>query len=241
MKKRLLVKFRYCDYLLKVYEVSNGKCLYGVLYEFKCDTSVSPNRYTLTKVGSKVFEDGMDIDYVKRHFSMGFARVTKSDRMVDPNYRRIWTNDDYEEWKDYMLQDGEDEDTLTHERYHEDCSLFLDDERANLNKEIDGYIVAFADLGLWDGRHNAAKMVGTNVRDILYSSCDYIDWYCDRYNVRCSATHHDGTNHILYRVARTRDDAERLVNLIAYHDMDEESFRKATRSLRPYIAKVYGF
>jgi hypothetical protein len=46
---------------------------------------------------------------------------------------------------------------------------------------------------------------------------------------------------MLYRVAKSKEDAERLVNAIAYGGMTEEQFRKATRSLRPYVANVYGW
>ena len=163
---------------------------------------------------------------------------------VNKQRRVIWTNDDYDEWLKCMIADmeeGETEEDFDYDRYNEDCSLFLDDERVNLNVEVEGYIVAFASLGLWNGRVNGAKLIGTNVRSILYSDCDYVTWYCDRYNVRCDAIHHDGTNHIIYRVAKSKEDAERLQNLIAYHDMTEEEFRKRTRSLRPYVANVYGW
>ena len=117
----------------------------------------------------------------------------------------------------------------------------MEDERTNLDVEVDGYIVAFANLGLWNGRVNGAKLVGYNVKDILYSNDDYVTWFCDHYNVRCDTIHHDGRNHILYRVASSKEQAERLVNKIAYEDMSEEEFRKATKSLRPYVAKVYGW
>jgi len=160
---------------------------------------------------------------------------------IDKNRRIIWTNQDFDEWKECMLADGEDEDTLTYERYDEDCEINLGDERANLNVDVDGVIVAIASLGLWNGRVHGAKVIGTNVRDILYDNCDYLTWYCDRYNVRCDATHHDGINHYLYRVAKDRETAERLVDKIAYEGMSEEQFRKATKPLRPYVSKVYGW
>jgi hypothetical protein len=139
------------------------------------------------------------------------------------------------------MEEGESEEDFDYDRYHEDCSLFLDNERCNLDVEVDGYIVCFASLGLWNGRVNGAKLIGTNVKDILYSGCDLITWYCDVHNVRCDASHHDGTNHYLYRVADTKEKAERLINKIAFDDMSEEEFRRATKSLRPYVAKVYGW
>ncbi len=160
---------------------------------------------------------------------------------INKQMRIIWTNQNYDAWKEALIDDGEDEDDLTYERYDDDCSLFLDDERTNLNVDVDGYIVAFADLGLWNGRRTGAKLVGDNVRDILSSNDDYVTWFCDVYNVRCNSVHHDGQNHILYRVAKNKEHAKYLVNKIAYNDMTEEQFRKATKSLRPYIASIYGW
>jgi hypothetical protein len=42
-------------------------------------------------------------------------------------------------------------------------------------------------------------------------------------------------------VAKDRDTAERLVEKIAYEGMTEQQFMKATKSLRPYVAEVYGW
>ena len=154
--------------------------------------------------------------------------------------RVIWSNEEYEEWCDAMKEGITDEE-ITPEYYYYCCNEDIIDERINLHKDVDGYIVAFASLGLWNGRRNGAKLVGTLVSDILYSDCDYVTWYCDPYNVKCSATHHDGSNYILYRVADSKEQAERLVNKIAYGNMSEEQFRRATKSLRPYVAKVYGW
>ena len=155
----------------------------------------------------------------------------------------IWSDQiDYEDWREDMESEYPDENEQWRiDRAYAINDSYLDDERCNLDEEVDGVIVAFADLGLWNGRTNGARIEGTNVKDILHSNCDYVDWYCDRYNVRCDAIHHDGRNHYLYRVAKDREQAERLVNKIAYGGMTEEQFMKATRSLRTYVAKEYGF
>jgi hypothetical protein len=169
---------------------------------------------------------------------------------IDKQRRIIWTNNDYDKWEEDMLAEYPNEEereeegiTIDYERYYEDCEIFLDDERGNLDKKVNGYIVAFADLGFWYGRRNNAKLVGDNVKDILDSSygCDYNTFYCDQYNVKFEGSHHDGSHSILFRVAKDKDTAERLADKIAYHEMTEEAFRKATRSLRPYVAKVYGW
>lgn len=164
---------------------------------------------------------------------------------MDKKRKIIWTNNNFDEWRKAMIADMEDyesEDDFDEERYSEDCSVWLNDERANLNEEVDGCIICFARLGLWDGTHNGARIVGTNVKDILRTSCgDYVTWFCDQYNVRCEDTHHDGTNTYLYRIAKNREYAEKLSYKIAYEDMSEEEFRKATRSLKPFVANVYGW
>jgi hypothetical protein len=238
-------RFRKADRLLKVKKSGNG--LRGILYKFEWDTSVSPNKCHLVKMESASFNT-TDVEVVKRQFGMIDSKSVTSDNYIDVNHRVIWTNDDYDEWERCMLIDYPDEASreeegieINYERYHEDCDQYLDDERANLDVEVDGWIVAFGVLGLWDGKHNAACTFGNKVKNILKSECDYLDWYCDRYNVRCRASHHDGTNYYLYRVAKDREQAKRLVDAIAYEGMTEEEFRKATRSLRPYVAKVYGW
>jgi len=246
---KLIKRYRLGNKLLKIFE---GKgYLRGVMYEFKWDTSVSPNKCKLEQVSAAKFyeKDGDATDYrVRQYFGMVLAKPTTTDSYIDINHRIIWTNNDYDEWERCMLIDYPDEESreaegieISYERYYEECENSLYDERANLDVPVDGVIVAFADLGLWDGRHNGAKTVGRYVKQILSSGNDYQDWYCDRYNVRCTDIHHDGTNFILYRVAKDEDEAARLVQAIAYEGMTEEQFRKATRSLRPYVAKVYGW
>lgn len=158
---------------------------------------------------------------------------------INKQRRIIFTNNDYDEWCEAMAEMTDEE--ITPEYYAFCCETNLGDERCNLDVEVDGYIVAFANLGLWNGRVNAAKIIGTNVKDILYSNCDYVTWYCDVHNVRSEQIHHDGTNYIIYRVAKNKEEAEKLVRLVGYWDMSEEGFRRRTKSLRPYVAKVYGW
>ena len=235
---KLIGRYRLGSKLLKIYEAGNG--LRGVLYKFVWNTTVSPNKYRLEKQESASFNSNSEA-VVKQQFGMAYAHPVWSDSLINANHRVIWTNNDYEEWKACMLEDGYTEEECELDRYYDDCVNNLWDERANLDVPVDGVIVAFADLGLWDGRHNGAKVVGRYVKNILSSGNDYQDWYCDRYNVRCEDIHHDGTNSYLYRVAKSEEQAKRLVQAIAYENMTEEEFRKATKSLRPYVAKVYGW
>lgn len=186
-------------------------------------------------------EDLLPIDF-GNYYKVPFERKNGKIVLYPINKQRrvIWSNNDYDEWEEAMADEVTDEE-ITPEYYAFCRENDLDDERVNLDVEVDGYIVAFASLGLWNGRRNGAKLVGTNVRDILYSNDDYVTWYCDPHNVKAEMIHHDGTNYVLYRVARNKELAERLANKIAYDGMSEEQFRKATRSLREYVARVYGW
>ena len=42
-------------------------------------------------------------------------------------------------------------------------------------------------------------------------------------------------------IAKDRDEAERIADKIYNREIDEEGFRRRTRSLYPYVAAVYGW
>lgn len=138
-----------------------------------------------------------------------------------------------------MLEDDKYE--VSDEEWCEEVGRWLDDERMNLDREVDGVIIAFADLGLWQGRRQGYKILGSRIADILSSPYEDAEWYGDTYNIRGRMTHHDGTNYVLYRVAKDREEAERIAGMIYCCEIDEEGFRKRTRSLYPYVAEVYGW
>lgn len=122
---------------------------------------------------------------------------------------------------------------------------FLGDEKANLDEETNGYIIAFADLGFWDGRRIGYKKLGTNVADI-FNCCtdgDYEkEWYADRYNVRLNAAHHDGTHHIIFRYVESEDKADEICEKIYNGKITtEKQLFRATKSIRPFVANIYGW
>ena len=90
------------------------------------------------------------------------------------------------------------------------CIMNWGDERQNLNKDVNGVIIAFGDLGLWNGRKQGYQILGDNIAGILQSTQYDAEWYGDGYDIRGRMSHHDGTNYVLYRVAENRDDAERI-------------------------------
>lgn len=160
----------------------------------------------------------------------------------------IWSNDSFMDdeareyyqdcQREYLEDDGY---TVSDEEWGEEVYRWLDDERMNLNVQVDGVIIAFGDLGLWRGRRQGYQILGSNIADILHSSCEDCEWYGDSYNIRGRMAHHDGTNYVLYRVAKSRENAERIADKIYNLEIDEKGFRKLTRSLYPYVADIYGW
>lgn len=165
------------------------------------------------------------------------------------NYFGIWNSQDIldeETFKDVRENIAECNDMkaedVSDEEVYRVWNEYLADEHDNLNKELDGCIIAIADLGFWNGRVQGAMVIGTNLNSIFQGySCEHHEWYADRYNVKGNFTHHDGTHHVTFRLAKDRDTALDLVHKYAYEGMTEAQIMRRTKSIRPYVAKIYGW
>lgn len=165
----------------------------------------------------------------------------------------IWSNMnfDIENWRDgykeMAEENGWEEDTDDDDNLYdymiETNNMYLDDERMNLDKVVEGRILVIADLGLWNGRKSAYKIVGSgNIKDILGFTYDCAEFYGDGYNIRGTEVHHDGINYYLYRVIREDRNIMNLLNDI--WDGREFTMKKLnyyTKSLYKDVAKVYGW
>lgn len=164
----------------------------------------------------------------------------------------IWSNInlDIEDWRedfemfraDNGIEEEFDDDELR-EWVENTNANYLDDERANLNVEVDGEILVIADFGLWDGKHTVYKMLkSNNIKDILYSECDLVKWYSDGKDIRFKGVHHDGTNEYLYRIVKEDSGIDEFLDKIYNQEpITDEEIEKYTKSLYPYVAKVYGW
>ena len=161
----------------------------------------------------------------------------------------IWSNYDldYEDWRDDL---EEDHPELTEDErmalMYEINNRYLDDERVNLNIQLDQPILVIADLGLWNGRRTGYQEISSgNIRDCLYSDTDYSTWYVDRLgDLRCDAIHHDGTNFYLYRVYKdsaSPSQIELLKEKLYRGIATRADITRVTRRLGDEIAHVYGF
>ena len=158
--------------------------------------------------------------------------IFSTDDMYNDAFCKEWI-EEMQEINPGMTFDAED-----YAQHIWDC---LDDERCNLNRELDGVIVGYAILGLWDGKHRGGRVFGSNLNSFLQSESDDPEYYSDSYNIRSILPHHDGTNTVLYRLAKDMATAENLVYQIAYEGMTEKQFCRATKSLNPFVSDVYGW
>jgi hypothetical protein len=167
--------------------------------------------------------------------------------------RIIWSNRDidFDEWKEslieYQKENGyENPEDVTDDDVwdfiSESLSNQLDDEKWNLNIATDGRILAIADLGLWNGRRQGYMILNSNINNIFTISEDYNEYYGDGHNIKASCVHHDGTNYIEYRVIREDRNIKNLLDAIYLgKEITRKKLNYYTKSLYPYVAKVYGW
>lgn len=166
--------------------------------------------------------------------------------------RIIWSSmninpDDWREgYKEIAEENGWEEDTDDENNLwnyiYEELDHYIDDERMNLDVTTDGRILVVADLGLWYGRRQGYRILDGNVKNILSADVDYVEWYSDGYNIKATAAHHDGTNYYEYRVIREDRNIQNLLDAIYNgEEITRKKLNYYTRSLEPYVRRVYGW
>ena len=158
----------------------------------------------------------------------------------------IWTNDpyemDYDNWIAAIKEDNPDlSDDECYQIAAEENGYYLDDERANLDINLGSPILVLADLGLWNGRRKAYKVIGSgNIKDCFSDNSDYLTWYVDELgDLRCDATHHDGTNHYLYRAIKSNE--RTAISACCNSKATRSDITRHTWRIGDTIAKVYGW
>ena len=168
---------------------------------------------------------------------------------MNDNKYVIWgdVNMDYDKWDADIKAEHPDMSEVDRiALMYEMNSLYLEDERVNLDIQLPREIIIIADLGRWDGRKQGYKMIESgNIKDCLYSNCDYNEWYVDKKgDLRCIAQHHDGTNYYLYRAIKenaTDDQVSRLQNRIYNREVTKSDISRVTERLGDKIGAVYGW
>lgn len=155
----------------------------------------------------------------------------------------IWTNDVYlEDYENYFREEGiTDKEEKIKEMYFLN-ELDFEAEMMNLDIKLPDKILVIACLGLWNGRRSGYKIMGNNLNEILTASIgDLYEVYFDGYNIKAKDTHHDGTNYYEFRLIRNDRNIDILLEKIYNDDFSRQDINNYTRSLAPYIRKVYGW
>lgn len=173
------------------------------------------------------------------------------------NKHVIWSNLNLnvEDWRDDykaliaggLLDADPNDEAQLYDWMVEENNCYLGDERMNLNLELGRPILVVAELGLWDGKHYAYKLIESgNIGDCLSDpATDDQEWYVDSYgNMRGTGYHHDGVNCYLYRVLKpnvTDDQLENLLEKILRGHATTTTLGHYTDAIGPYVANVYGW
>lgn len=164
--------------------------------------------------------------------------------------RIIWTSEiNIEDWKnDYMEENSLEKDSTV----PDDSEIFswaeelngeyLEDERVNLNKFVNGAILVIADIGRWNGRFKGYKILSNNIKDILFSDSENCEWFSDGYNIRSIEHHHDGTNYLLFREIRNDRNIDNLLDKIYKgEEISSKTLNYYTKSLYSKVKTIYGW
>lgn len=169
--------------------------------------------------------------------------------------RTVWSSDigDLSLWNDAIIDMGL-QNAPEHVKRAEIENLnteYYYDERMNLKIGIASGIVAIADCGLWDGRHIHMMEIGDCLANCLDHGTTGVQdgefrWYVDRYgNFRCEARHHDGVNHIVYRMWKPNITKEKKQQF--YREMrlagryNSAIVGKYTLGVGKFVSEVYGW
>lgn len=163
----------------------------------------------------------------------------------------IWSDDiDYKNaWKDFIEDEYPEitDDDKRLELAYELNQNHLDDERMNLDINTDP-IIAVADVGLWNGRVQGYKEIGTNLKNCLHSFVNGIsslEIYLDKNGDLCATeTHHDGTNHYVFRAVKpdiSSETVENFKNKLYYGNATRKDITRVTYRLGDIVANVYGW
>ena len=139
------------------------------------------------------------------------------------------------------VKDEPSDEEITQEIYDR-IEMTYGDEKLNLNKRLNGRILAIANLGLWNGRRSGYKILGDNLNEILTGfGCDEWQVVDNGFNIVADGYHHDGHNYVEYREIKEDTNYEVLLNkLYSNEPVSRKDINRYTRSIRKYVKEIYG-
>lgn len=151
--------------------------------------------------------------------------------------------EDFKSWcKDWGYDENEED---LSEFVQRDLDSWLDAEYANLNVEC-GDILVIADLGFWNGRRSGYRIIRGNklkhIFSVIGSDYEYYKFYCDRYDVKAELHHHDGTHYLTFREIKPKVNINKITEkLYNQEEVERKEITRYTKSLNPYLKKIYGW
>lgn len=204
--------------------------------------------FTKTQAGIQLYKEAVqlqkeDIEQSKvtaKHM-IYTSSLYKSEEDIKQEILVSFTKEEMEE----MGIDLEDSSSLW-EYARDEIDRWFEDEKSNLPK-TPLFIVAIADLGLWNGRKTAyAEYKDCSISDLmehLYGrSIEDVDFYVEGNELKATQYHHDGKNQITYREVTNINGWQKVKEkLYNQEKVTKEEIQRCTKSLKPYVAKVYGW
>lgn len=138
-----------------------------------------------------------------------------------------------EEW----IQDLSEEEQF--QAYSEYVYSLLDDEKANLDIELDGTILMYGSVGRWNGTSYGADPCGHNIANIFDAvQDDEFKFYVEDGDVWATSSNHDGSSLYLFRLA-SDDYIEKLDEGEPIGGID--NFIANTEPIAQPVCDVYGW
>ena len=134
-------------------------------------------------------------------------------------------------------------EAITDEIY-DNIGRWYDDETDNLDKQLEGRILAIASMGLWNGRKTGYKILDSNLNEVLTSTigCDEKEVYFDGYNIKAEGYHHDGRNFVEYREIREGKNIDKLLDKIYMNKpISRSELNYYTKPLGKYVKQIFGW
>ena len=161
------------------------------------------------------------------------------------DYARDYLFSEYSEDEDWETQDDVPDERVVNEVYAQ-SEWYWEDFKTEFGKFIKdsdyGFLLC-GDIGTWRG--SVAGGCYVNEFDDLYKfweDCRDVKVYDEGGHLYIQATHHDGTNYYEYRVIREDRNIENLLDAIYNgEEISRARLNYYTKSLYPYVAKIYGW
>lgn len=144
---------------------------------------------------------------------------------------------------EYYPEIEQTEEAITDEVY-DNIGRWYDDETDSLHKQLEGRILAIANMGLWNGRRTGYKILDNNLNEVLTSTigCDEKEVYFDGYNIKAEGYHHDGRNFVEFREIREDKNIDKLLDKIYMNKpISRRELNYYTKPLGKYVKQIYGW